>query len=1729
MHAKQIHPRQARFSRAGLFGWFALVIACVLCFGASGLAQPSHSPLQVPLSPPPPMRYVPGLAEPLVATGPVTEQESKELDAALTAFREAPAKAAVNADFDDYARPLLAFLAAHPRSHWNAALYLDVALGYYQSGYYSRTFEYFKKSWTLGRNADSIEGKRMADRAMGELAEMYARLGRARELKAFFAGIGDRPVSGPAMFMMQGAHDGLASFEHRPDVSYLCGPAALRNMLLWLKAKPEQIKVADDARSGRHGVSLAELGALAQKAGLQYQLIYRRPGQALPAPSIINWSVHHYAAILEMRDGRYRLQDPTFGNAGSVVTIKAADAEGSGYFLVPEKVMASHPHSGWRLVVANSPEAKSVYGMGNTFNFLPFACQKCGDFTTNAPNSGHGMTLASAKTATAALSLSDTPVGYSPQKGPASFVTLTYNARDGDHPANFGFSNVSPQWTHSWQSYIQDDPKNPGSSVKRVAGGGGGYDYDILAQLAQNVYTATTGAFVPEIYDNAQLVRIPATGPAVSYVRNLPNGGKEAYGLSNGAATYPRIMFLTSVADPAGNVTTLNYDGTFRLTSIKDAVGRSTTFTYGIAGRPFLITRITDPFGRSSQLTYDTSERLASITDPIGIVSSFTYGNASEPNFITQLATPYGVSKFSDKVNPNDANPYGTVRLSLTMTDPLNNVEYLTLYQNQGLTGSGPEAVAPTGMTNDNPYLMWRNTYYWNAHEAAQGNVTTDASGNPVAEKWATADIYHWFHQCCTINYVSNQLGSVKRPLEKYRQWDNVNPIYNTGYYSGTLMKPTATGRVLDDGTTQLAQASYNGFGNPLSLTDPVGRSTQYTYAANNIDLLTVKQLTASPSTYTAVATFGNYNNQHEPQSVTGPDGKAWIIAYNAAGQRTSLTDPDGNRTSFKYDASSRLSTITDANGATVETLAYDAADRIASRTDSEGYKLTYAYDNLDRVTKITYPNATSDSYDYTFQSGPNAGKPSLDLRKHSDRLGRVTTFDYDADRRLISKTEPLAGSTTRTTHYAYYEDGTLKDIIDADGADTHWAIDLESRPVAKTYVYGSSTAKTETYQYEATTSRLHSVTDALGQVKTFTYDHNDDVIALAYTHTINPTPNVSFSWDPYFARLSSMTDGTGTTRYTYVPPGANGALQIAGIAGSFANDTIAFAYDALGRLAARTIPGGNESFGYDAVSRLISHTSPLGVFTDKYLGETDQPVLRSVTNTAARSTTQTVRRVQSVGSATPSVTGPATTVSTTWSYDTNANDRRLIGIGNSGVTRSFTLGYGSGGTVNPYDVLSMIDTAAKGHPFASATHNYAYDLSDRLVTANSPGLGNDAYGYDPLDNITRFTSGSGTISASYNNLNQLTAWGGTMRTYDANGNTLSDGANTYKWDAENRLIEIDYAGGTKKTMFAYDGSGRRRVEAESSGGASVTTRYLWCGSAVCQTRNGSDVVLRRDLTEGEVNVTTGQKLVYMPDQLGSVRDVLDASTGARVASYDYAPYGAVVRSAATTGTDYQYAGLFFHPASGDYLSTYRPFDESRGRWLDRDPIKELGGTNLYTYANGMPIAGNDPRGLVLFTENQGYILSTIGELIERMEPINQEGQWLNVLSWFNSGSFKYYKDAFYGNQSFSNSAVSTAKGLAKGLAGASSALSLLEAVNAVDKYLSCPTATNYVGLISGSVGLSGFLYGNPTLSLYTFSFESGMKLGEVTGWNNALGATYVLISTGGDWNLTEQIIGDSL
>jgi len=56
---------------------------------------------------------------------------------------------------------------------------------------------------------------------------------------------------------------------------------------------------------------------------------------------------------------------------------------------------------------------------------------------------------------------------------------------------------------------------------------------------------------------------------------------------------------------------------------------------------------------------------------------------------------------------------------------------------------------------------------------------------------------------------------------------------------------------------------------------------------------------------------------------------------------------------------------------------------------------------------------------------------------------------------------------------------------------------------------------------------------------------------------------------------------------------------------------------------------------------------------------------------------------------------------------------------------------------------------------------------------------------------------------------------------------------------------------------------------------------------------------------------------------------------------------------------------MYYEAADGLNLTLYRAYDSDLGRWLNRDPIEEEGGLNLYDYVANNPINYVDPLGLL--------------------------------------------------------------------------------------------------------------------------------------------------------------------
>ncbi|MEW6687069.1 MAG: RHS repeat-associated core domain-containing protein [Candidatus Edwardsbacteria bacterium] len=108
---------------------------------------------------------------------------------------------------------------------------------------------------------------------------------------------------------------------------------------------------------------------------------------------------------------------------------------------------------------------------------------------------------------------------------------------------------------------------------------------------------------------------------------------------------------------------------------------------------------------------------------------------------------------------------------------------------------------------------------------------------------------------------------------------------------------------------------------------------------------------------------------------------------------------------------------------------------------------------------------------------------------------------------------------------------------------------------------------------------------------------------------------------------------------------------------------------------------------------------------------------------------------------------------------------------------------------------------------------NYSYDQLRRLTKVSYPSTINNGqiikYTYDPTGN--RLSKGNSTyISYNYDIFNNhlLSTSDGMAFTYDANGNTVSDGVRALNYDFENRLSSLNQ--GNTTVDFAYNGDGQR-------------------------------------------------------------------------------------------------------------------------------------------------------------------------------------------------------------------------------------------------------------------------------------------------------------------------------
>ena len=229
---------------------------------------------------------------------------------------------------------------------------------------------------------------------------------------------------------------------------------------------------------------------------------------------------------------------------------------------------------------------------------------------------------------------------------------------------------------------------------------------------------------------------------------------------------------------------------------------------------------------------------------------------------------------------------------------------------------------------------------------------------------------------------------------------------------------------------------------------------------------------------------------------------------------------------------------------------------------------------------------------------------------------------------------------------------------------------------------------------------------------------------------------------------------------------------------------------------------------------------------------------------------------------------------------------------------------------------------------------------------------------------------------------------------YDADGNQVRDGRWRYSWDAENRLIAMESQSAVPdaarmRLEFAYDYRGRRIGKkvfvwnnATLNYQLSIIHRYLYDGwnliaildspSSILQSFLwGLDLSGQTPLLGGTgsglqgaggvggllaIRPAKGNPLFVAYDGNGNVTGLIDATTGATTARYEYGPFGELIRASGigTTAKDnpFRFSTKYQDDESDLIYYGFRFYNPSTGRWLSRDPIGEPGfdGNKYYNF-----------------------------------------------------------------------------------------------------------------------------------------------------------------------------------
>ena len=936
-----------------------------------------------------------------------------------------------------------------------------------------------------------------------------------------------------------------------------------------------------------------------------------------------------------------------------------------------------------------------------------------------------------------------------------------------------------------------------------------------------------------------------------------------------------------------------------------------TSYSYDAAGRTIATRRDIGAMTTVESTEYDDLGRVISSTDVLGRVTRTEY---SEDGLTTTVTTPAGATLITKKYYDGiDLFHGGTGQRGIETQLELTEEGILTTTLSKGV-------------------ILSRNL------KNGFGQITRQEQPNTKGSFIVTRNLYNGKGQsvCSQTEDLApiiteyNELGQAMKKTVLPDELHPDNPAKNR------ITEHSSCYRFREDGVYQVqASTTYNADGLPLTqttenmvsrlsavlenksiTTDIYGQqSVQWTEYIAPTKRTQFSRIPTSNMVAESLVVDGFTVSQTDHSGIRSSQTRS----YASTGMVLKQTDSRGNVTTTETDLAGRPVQTTDSAGNVTTTSYLPCCDNPACITDALGGTVCYSYDIRGRKT-AEYGTAI---------------QPACFAYDEADRMISLTTFS-DGEGDITS--DPSNRTDGDTTAWLYDE-----------------ATGLELK---KTYADGSRISKT----YDEL-NRLKTLAKARGVVTIYTYASLTGELVSA-SHN-DGTPGWEFTYN-HLGQMISVRDASGIR---------------------------AFSYDAYGRTQQDTSFGTVESCiqeEYDTFGRSAGCRLMVG------------------TRTVQHSHLDYDSKGGMIGINLEGLKSPFT-----WEYDQTSGFLNHLTYPNGMVRNNAyhptlnlvtAIGYRKGeedelATCHEYDYDALIRPVQRRDSWDKTTpetvRDFTYNGRSELVEDRIGRGGSFNYQYDNLGNRKAARELEKEVAYESNPLNQYTEIAGEGEdftpAYDADGNQTRIMTSTGIWevsyDANDRPVIFTQEDGRTVITCSYDYRGRRFEKKVSVNGAvSSHCRFLYrdyLQVAELDLRHPEPVLVKSylwDPTEPEATrvlmmtcwqengMKVKEHLCFMHDALKNVTSIFDGQQKQQ-ARYEYAPFGSPITEEGDMAREnkFRFSCEFSDDELGLVYYNYRHLNPADGRWINRDPIAEQGGWNLYGFIDNRVINCIDILGKKLF------------------------------------------------------------------------------------------------------------------------------------------------------------------